>query len=98
MRTPQRGAMATKIWMARGSIDECDELAEKGTQFLAELAARGGRYRQTHTAMTNHDGQPLVLLKIVYEDKTSNDAASIPIRSRLRHAGRRGRSSRNKTR
>ena len=39
------------------------------------LKPEGGRYRETHTAMTNHYGQLLVLLTIVNEDKPSDAAA-----------------------
>ncbi len=64
--------MATKIWMARGTVADTDQLAEQANKFLADIEARGGRFRDTHTAITDYGGRAIVLLTLVYEDATTD--------------------------
>ena len=60
--------MATKFWMARDSLAECERLAKAASDFLAGIEDKGGEYRETHIAMTEYAGNPIVLLTIIYED------------------------------
>ena len=60
--------METKLWMDREPVETCEELEERANDFLAALAARGGRIRETHTATGGHHDNPIVLLTIVYDE------------------------------
>ena len=60
--------MATKFWMARDSLAECERLAKAASDFLAGIEDKGGKYLETHIAMTEYAGNPIVLLTIIYED------------------------------
>jgi hypothetical protein len=70
--------MATKVWMGRATVAECDQFAQSVSELLAEIEASGGRYRDSHTSVIDDNGTLLVLLTIIYDDETSDHAGSAP--------------------
>ena len=70
--------MATKVWMGRAKVAECDQFAQSVSELLAEIEARGGQYRESHTSMIDDNGTLLVLLTIIYDEATSDHAGDAP--------------------
>jgi len=66
--------MATKVWMGRAKVAECDQFAQSVSELLAEIEASGGRYRDSHTSVIDDNGTLLVLLTLIYDEETSDHA------------------------
>lgn len=76
--TEEGRAMATKVWMGRATLAECDTFAQSVSALLAEIEARGGRYRESHTSMIDDNGTLLVLLTIIYDEEAGDHAGGAP--------------------
>ena len=60
--------MATKIRMFADLISDRDQLAKMANDYVAEVEARGGWYRESHVSLMEHNGQPFILITVVVDD------------------------------
>jgi hypothetical protein len=60
--------MATKIRMFADLVSDRDQLAKRASDYIAQVEADGGWYKESHVSLMEHDGQPYMLLTVVVDD------------------------------